>query len=263
LEGLPVARVIAVVNQKGGVGKSTTAVNLSAYLASFGHHTLLVDADPQGNASSGVGIQKGSLRYSIYDSIIDGVPISSVILKTVVDGLEVVPATLKLAGAEVELVSALSRETRLARCLDPILPNYDFVFIDCPPSLGLLTINALVAANSLLIPIQCEYYALEGLGQLLDTIALVQRHLNKGLEIEGFLMTMHDPRTNLSQQVIEDVRNHYGSRVFNTVIPRNVTLSEAPSFGLPILKYDPKSKGAIAYEQLAWEVLERVDKKVG
>ncbi len=184
-------------------------------------------------------------------------------MSTDIDGLDVVPATLKLAGAEVELVSALSRETRLARCLDPVLPDYDFVFIDCPPSLGLLTVNALVASHSLLIPIQCEYYALEGLGQLLDTIALVQRHLNKGLEIEGFLMTMHDPRTNLSQQVIEDVKNHYGSKVFNTIIPRNVTLSEAPSFGLPVIKYDPKSKGAIAYEQLAKEVLDRVEKTIG
>jgi chromosome partitioning protein len=258
-----VARVIAVVNQKGGVGKSTTAVNLSAYLASFGRRVLLVDTDPQGNASSGVGVQKGSLLFSIYDCIIDEVPISSVIMSTDIDGLDVVPATLKLAGAEVELVSALSRETRLARCLDPVLPDYDFVFIDCPPSLGLLTVNALVASHSLLIPIQCEYYALEGLGQLLDTIALVQRHLNKGLEIEGFLMTMHDPRTNLSQQVIEDVKNHYGSKVFNTIIPRNVTLSEAPSFGLPVIKYDPKSKGAIAYEQLAKEVLDRVEKTIG
>lgn len=257
------ARVIAVVNQKGGVGKSTTAVNLSAYLASFGRRVLLVDTDPQGNASSGVGVQKGSLLFSIYDCIIDEVPISSVIMSTDIDGLDVVPATLKLAGAEVELVSALSRETRLARCLDPVLPDYDFVFIDCPPSLGLLTVNALVASHSLLIPIQCEYYALEGLGQLLDTIALVQRHLNKGLEIEGFLMTMHDPRTNLSQQVIEDVKNHYGSKVFNTIIPRNVTLSEAPSFGLPVIKYDPKSKGAIAYEQLAKEVLDRVEKAIG
>ncbi|MFY9147749.1 MAG: ParA family protein [Bacillota bacterium] len=257
------ARVIAVVNQKGGVGKSTTAVNLSAYLASFGRRVLLVDTDPQGNASSGVGVQKGSLLFSIYDCIIDEVPISSVIMSTDIDGLDVVPATLKLAGAEVELVSALSRETRLARCLDPVLPDYDFVFIDCPPSLGLLTVNALVASHSLLIPIQCEYYALEGLGQLLDTIALVQRHLNKGLEIEGFLMTMHDPRTNLSQQVIEDVKNHYGSKVFNTIIPRNVTLSEAPSFGLPVIKYDPKSKGAIAYEQLAKEVLDRVEKTIG
>ncbi len=257
------ARVIAVVNQKGGVGKSTTAVNLSAYLASFGRRVLLVDTDPQGNASSGVGVQKGSLLFSIYDCIIDEVPISSVIMSTDIDGLDVVPATLKLAGAEVELVSVLSRETRLARCLDPVLPDYDFVFIDCPPSLGLLTVNALVASHSLLIPIQCEYYALEGLGQLLDTIALVQRHLNKGLEIEGFLMTMHDPRTNLSQQVIEDVKNHYGSKVFNTIIPRNVTLSEAPSFGLPVIKYDPKSKGAVAYEQLAKEVLDRVEKAIG
>lgn len=257
------ARVIAVVNQKGGVGKSTTAVNVSAYLASFGRRTLLVDTDPQGNASSGVGVQKESLGFSIYDSIIDEVPITSVILKTEIEGLDVAPATLKLAGAEVELVSALSRETRLTRCLDPILSDYDFILIDCPPSLGLLTVNALVASNSLLIPIQCEYYALEGLGQLLDTISLVQRHLNKDLEIEGFLMTMHDPRTNLSQQVIEDVRNHYGPKVFTTVIPRNVTLSEAPSFGLPILKYDPKSRGAVAYEQLAKEVLDRAEKTIG
>lgn len=251
------ARVIAVVNQKGGVGKSTTAVNVSAYLASFGRRTLLVDTDPQGNASSGVGIRKESLRFSIYDSIINEVPITSVITSTATAGLDVVPATLKLAGAEVELVSAMSRETRLAQCLEPVLADYDFVFIDCPPSLGLLTVNALVAANSLLIPVQCEYYALEGLGQLLDTIALVQRHLNRDLAIEGFLMTMHDSRTNLSQQVIEDVRNHYGAKVFRTVIPRNVTLSEAPSFGMPIVQYDGKSRGAIAYEELAKEVLER------
>lgn len=251
------ARVIAVVNQKGGVGKSTTAVNVSVYLASFGRRTLLVDTDPQGNASSGVGIRKESLRFSIYDSIINEVPITSVITSTATAGLDVVPATLKLAGAEVELVSAMSRETRLAQCLEPVLADYDFVFIDCPPSLGLLTVNALVAANSLLIPVQCEYYALEGLGQLLDTIALVQRHLNRDLAIEGFLMTMHDSRTNLSQQVIEDVRNHYGAKVFRTVIPRNVTLSEAPSFGMPIVQYDGKSRGAIAYEELAKEVLER------
>ena len=176
------ARVIAVVNQKGGVGKSTTAVNLSAYMASFGKRTLLVDTDPQGNASSGIGIEKDTLRYSIYDSIIDEVPVTSVIQKTIVPGLDVVPATLKLAGAEVELVSALSRETRLAMCLEPVLEDYDFVFIDCPPSLGLLTVNALVAANSLLIPVQCEYYALEGLRQLLDTIELVRRHLNRSCD---------------------------------------------------------------------------------
>jgi chromosome partitioning protein len=252
-----VARVIAVVNQKGGVGKSTTAVNVSAYLASFGRRTLLVDTDPQGNASSGVGVRKESLRFSIYDSIINEVPIASVITSTAITGLDVVPATLKLAGAEVELVAAMSRETRLAQCLEPVLADYDFVFVDCPPSLGLLTVNALVAANSLLIPVQCEYYALEGLGQLLDTVALVQRHLNRDLTIVGFLMTMHDSRTNLSQQVIEDVRNHYGDKVFKTVIPRNVTLSEAPSFGMPIIQYDPKSRGAIAYEELAKEVLER------
>lgn len=257
------ARVIAVVNQKGGVGKSTTAVNVSAYMASFGKRTLLVDTDPQGNASSGIGIEKDSLKYSIYDSIIDEVPLTSVILKTIIPGLDLVPATLKLAGAEVELVSALSRETRLARCLEPVLGDYDYVFIDCPPSLGLLTINALVAANSLLIPVQCEYYALEGLRQLLDTIELVRRHLNRSLVIEGFLMTMHDARTNLSQQVIEDVKNHYGSKVFRTVIPRNVTLSEAPSFGLPIIRYDPKSRGALAYEQLAKEVLDRGEEKTG
>lgn len=250
-------RVLAVVNQKGGVGKSTTAVNLSAYLADAGEKVLLVDIDPQGNASSGVGIEKSSIDRCMYEVIIDQAKIEDVIRPTAVPGLFVAPATINLAGAEIELVAVLSREIRLRNALSSVRDEYDWIVIDSPPSLGLLTINGLAAADAVLVPIQCEYYALEGLSQLMNTIRMVQAHLNPELVIEGVVMTMYDARTNLSQAVIDDVRSFFkGSvRVFDSVIPRNVRLSEAPSFGQPILLYDPRSKGALAYEELAREVL--------
>ncbi|MGI6036623.1 MAG: ParA family protein [Limnochordia bacterium] len=250
-------KVLAVVNQKGGVGKSTTAVNLGAYLAHKGAKVLLIDGDPQGNASSGLGIDKGELEGCLYSVLIEGQPLRNIIRTTAVENLEVAPATIELAGAEVELVSVISREFRLRRALEAVKSDYEFIFIDAPPSLGLLTINGLTAADGVLVPIQCEYYALEGLSQLMRTIDLVREHLNPELIIEGVLMTMYDARTNLSQQVVEEVRSVFGDVVYQTVIPRNVRLSEAPSFGLPILNYDPKSKGAQAYEQLAEEVMAR------
>lgn len=251
-------RVIAVVNQKGGVGKSTTAVNLGAYLALGGKSVLLVDSDPQGNASSGVGVDKGSVQKCMYTVLIEGERMDRIIRGTEVKGLSIAPATIDLAGAEIDLVSIISREFRLRRALEAVVGKYDYILIDAPPSLGLLTINALTAAHSVLVPIQCEYYALEGLSQLVSTVAMVQEHLNPELEWEGVVMTMFDARTNLSQQVIEDVVNYFRSsvRVYKSVIPRNVRLGEAPSFGQPISIYDPKSRGALAYQELAKEVLE-------
>ncbi|HHV61177.1 MAG TPA: ParA family protein [Firmicutes bacterium] len=234
--------------------KSTTAVNLGACLAVLGWRVLLVDVDPQGNATSGAGIDKGQVKACIYDAIIGERPVSALTVKTEVGGLDLVPATIRLAGAEIELVPVMSREVRLRRALDEVRGRYDYVLIDCPPSLGLLTLNALTAADSVLVPIQCEYYALEGLSQLLNTISLVQKHLNPGLHIEGVLLTMYDPRTNLSQQVSDEVRQFFREKVYKTVIPRNVKLSEAPSFGKPIILYDDKSKGAEAYRALAGEV---------
>lgn len=250
-------RVLAIVNQKGGVGKSTTAVNLGAYLAHFGKQVLLVDVDPQGNASSGVGVEKARSAKCMYEVIIEQAGIDEVIQSTAVPGLFVAPATIDLAGAEIELVAVMSRELRLRKALEPVRGRYDYILIDSPPSLGLLTINSMAAADAVMVPIQCEYYALEGLSQLLNTIRMVQAHLNPGLEIEGVVMTMYDARTNLSQAVIDDVRSFFNGsvRVYETVIPRNVRLSEAPSFGQPILLYDPRSKGALAYEALAKEVL--------
>ncbi|HBJ8699440.1 TPA: ParA family protein [Listeria monocytogenes] len=249
------SKVIALANQKGGVGKTTSSVNLSSSLAFLGKKVLLVDIDPQGNASSGVGVNKGEIEHCIYDVLVDDVAIQDVLQKTDLDNLNVIPATIQLAGAEVELVPAISREIRLKKAIDSIRDDYDYVIIDCPPSLGLLTLNALTAADSVLIPVQCEYYALEGLSQLLNTIRIVQKHLNEDLQIEGVLLTMLDARTKLGIQVIEEVKKYFQNKVFNTIIPRNVRLSEAPSHGKPILLYDAKSKGAEVYLELAKEVV--------
>ena len=253
------ARVIAIVNQKGGVGKSTTAVNLGAYLAAAGCRVLLIDIDPQGNATSGVGIDKASLQRCVYDVLMEEVGIADVIRDTEVEGLKVAPATIELAGAEIELVAAMSREFRLQRALQSVREQFDYILIDSPPSLGLLTLNGMTAADSVLIPIQCEFYALEGLSQLMKTVEMVRRHLNPNLEVEGGLLTMYDARTNLSEQVAEDVRAYFAGRVrvFETIIPRNIKLSEAPSFGKPILLYDDRSRGAEAYRNLAAEVMGR------
>ena len=248
-------KIIAVTNQKGGVGKSTTAVNLSACIAVKGIDVLLVDIDPQGNASSGVGVNKLSAGRCIYDAIINDAPIEPLVINPPIEHLQVIPATIQLAGAEIELVSTMSREMRLKKALEGIRGDYAYVIIDCPPSLGLLTLNALTAADSVIVPIQCEYYALEGLSQLLNTIQLVRRHLNPDLSLEGVVLTMYDSRTNLSQQVADEVRKFFSEKVYDTVIPRNIRLGEAPSYGLPIIIYDERSKGAEAYRQLAKEVV--------
>ncbi|WP_227763516.1 ParA family protein [Zhaonella formicivorans] len=249
-------RIIAIANQKGGVAKTTTAVNLGACLANQGKKVLLVDMDPQGNATSGLGINRLEVQHCVYDVLINGASLKSVKQKTEISGLEVIPATIQLAGAEIELVSAISREVKLKKALEPEKGNYDYILLDCPPSLGLLTLNALTAADRVLIPIQCEYYALEGLGQLMNTIQLVQKHLNPKLELEGVVLTMFDARTNLSIQVVDEVKTHFKNKVFSSIIPRNVRLSEAPSHGQPIITYDPRSKGAEVYQELAREVIE-------
>ncbi len=248
-------RIIAIANQKGGVGKTTTSVNLSACLAYLGKKVLLIDIDPQGNASSGVGVNKGDVNQCIYDVLIDDVSIKDTILETKVENLHIVPATISLAGAEIELVSTISREVRLKKAIQEVEDLYDYIIIDCPPSLGLLTINSLTASNFIIIPVQCEFYALEGLSQLLSTIRLVQKHLNKNLQIDGVLLTMFDARTNLGIQVIEEVKKYFQDKVYKTIIPRNVRLSEAPSHGEPIIIYDPKSRGAEVYLELAKEVI--------
>ncbi|HEY4623949.1 AAA family ATPase [Solibacillus sp. FSL R7-0668] len=248
-------RIIAIANQKGGVGKTTTSVNLSACLAYLGKKVLLIDIDPQGNASSGLGVKKGDLESCIYDVLINDEDIKEVIQRTDVENLYIVPTTISLAGAEIELVSTISREVRLKKAVQEIKGNFDFIIVDCPPSLGLLTINALTAADALIIPVQCEYYALEGLSQLLSTVRLVQKHLNKELVIDGVLLTMLDARTNLGLQVIDEVKRYFQDRVYRSIIPRNVRLSEAPSHGKPVILYDAKSRGSEVYLEFAREVI--------
>ncbi len=250
-------KIIAIINQKGGVGKSTTAVNLAAALGSLGKQVLLVDLDPQGNSSSGLGVMKSQIRNCIYDVLLNDEPIEEVIIPDICEGVDIVPATINLAGAEVELVTEMARENRLKDATGSLRGKYDFILIDCPPALGLLTINALVAADKLIIPIQCEFYALEGVTKLLDSMKRVKSRLNPTLDIYGVLLTMYDGRTTLSRQVVEEVRNYFGKSVFKTLIPRTVKLSEAPSYGQAIITYDPAGKGALAYMDLAKEVIQR------
>ena len=251
------ARVVALANQKGGVGKTTTAVNLGAYLAYAGKRVLLLDMDPQANATSSLGLDKNALTRSVYDALVGSEPVSRLVCLTAYAGLDLLPASPALAGAQVELVNMAGRETRLRRALEPLRPRYDYVLIDTPPSLGMLTVNALTAADGVLIPIQCEYLPLEGLGQLLHTIELVRQSLNPDLAISGLILTMYDPRTNLARQVVEEIRQHFPAIVFRSIIPRSVKLSEAPSYGEPIIAYAPHSSGGQAYESLCREVLAR------
>ena len=254
------SKVIAIVNQKGGVGKTTTSVNISTILAKKGRKVILIDGDPQGNATSGLGIDK-NVENSLYDVLVNEVDITQTLQDTCVKTLKLCPSNVNLAGAEVELVNLMSREQRLKEKVDEIRDDYDYIIIDCPPSLGLITLNAFTAADSVLIPVQCEYYALEGLGQLINTINLVKKHLNRSLSIEGAVLTMYDMRTNLSNQVVREVKRYFDDKVYKTVIPRNIKLSEAPSFGMPITLYDPNSKGARCYEKLAREIIKANEKK--
>jgi len=255
------AKVISIANQKGGVGKTTTAVNLSACIAEKGKRVLLVDIDPQGNATSGIGVEAHQDK-SVYNVLVDSIPMEETIQGTMIKKLDVCPANINLAGAEIELVSMVSRENRLKKAIDGVKDKYDYVIIDCPPSLGLITLNAFTASDSVLVPIQCEYYALEGLGQLINTIKLVQMHLNQELIVEGVVLTMFDARTNLSSEVAIEVEKYFGNKVFQTIIPRNIRLSEAPSHGLPITLYDKDCKGAETYKKLAKELLALNEKGV-
>ena len=251
------AKTISIVNQKGGVGKTTTAVNMIAALGAAGKKVLLVDIDPQGNSTSGFGIDKRQLEESAYDVLINSTPAKDVIIETEFKNVSVLPANMDLAGAELELVDIKGRESRLKAALAPIYETYDFIFLDCPPSLGLITLNALCASDTIMVPIQCEYYALEGLSQLMSTVRTVKRMYNPYIELEGVILTMYDGRLNLTQQVVEEVKKYFPQKVFSTVIPRNVRLSEAPSFGEPVMYYDKNSKGSKAYEDLAMEFLSK------
>jgi chromosome partitioning protein len=259
----PLPRIAAIANQKGGVGKTTTAVNLGACLAELGYRTLVVDLDPQGNASTGLGINIRDLQASMYDVVLNDLPIEDCVEATAVRNLFCAPAALDLAGAEIELVPAFSREMRLRRALDSVRDDYDYVLVDCPPSLGLLTVNGLAAATEVIVPIQCEYYALEGLGQLLRNVQLVQRNLNPRLELSAMVLVMYDARTKLADQVVNEVRDHFGDKVCQSIVPRTVRLSEAPSFGQPIITFDPTSRGSIAYRSLAMEVSGGAPKRAG
>ncbi|MBN7276096.1 ParA family protein [Lactobacillus acetotolerans] len=254
--------VISVANQKGGVGKTTTTINLSASIANRGYRVLIVDIDPQGNATSGLGIEKSSIKQDIYNVLIDEIPLKDTILHTSTKRLVLVPATINLSGAETELISMMARETRLKSALDAVSNDYDFIFIDCPPSLGQLSINAFTASDSILIPVQSEYYAMEGLSQLLNTIRLVQKHFNKDLGVEGVLLTMLDSRTNLGAEVVKEVQSYFDKKVYKTIIPRITKLAEAPSYGQPITEYAPNSRGAEVYDDLAKEVLKNHDKRL-
>jgi len=260
---LELPRVIAIANQKGGVGKTTTAVNLGAALADAGYRVLVVDLDPQGNATTGVGLNPRDVNGSIYDVIMNNTPIDDCIEPTAIKNLFVAPATIDLAGAEIELVPQISRELKLKRAIDTVRDHFDIILIDCPPSLGLLTVNGLAAADDVLVPIQCEYYALEGLGQLLRNVALVQANLNPNLDVRGIILTMYDARTKLADQVVDEVRAYFGPKVYRTVVPRTVRLSEAPSYGQPITVFDPRSSGAQAYRELAKEVSRGATRRAG